>query len=94
LRLTGGSDGCRSGRELSSRGFHEHQSAQGRRRGLEAGGIFDGRRLTTGDLAHKKLFPALQAMVKRGYLDVPVIGVARTAWAVEAFRGGDARARS
>jgi glucose-6-phosphate 1-dehydrogenase len=40
----------------------------------------------TGDLAHKKLFPALQAMVKRGRLDVPVIGVARSAWGVEAFR--------
>src|SRR2546428_1593854 len=31
----------------------------------------------TGDLAYKKIFPALQAMVKRGHLDVPVIGVAR-----------------
>jgi glucose-6-phosphate 1-dehydrogenase len=31
----------------------------------------------TGDLAFKKIFPALQAMVKRGRLDVPVIGVAR-----------------
>jgi glucose-6-phosphate 1-dehydrogenase len=31
----------------------------------------------TGDLAHKKIFPALQAMVKRGHLDVPVIGVAK-----------------
>lgn len=30
----------------------------------------------TGDLAYKKIFPALQAMVKRGHLDVPVIGVA------------------
>ena len=28
----------------------------------------------TGDLAHKKIFPALQAMVKRGALNVPVIG--------------------
>jgi glucose-6-phosphate 1-dehydrogenase len=40
----------------------------------------------TGDLARKKLFPALQAMVKRGHFDVPVIGVARSAWDVEAFR--------
>jgi glucose-6-phosphate 1-dehydrogenase len=40
----------------------------------------------TGDLARKKLFPALQAMVKRGHLDVPVIGIARSAWEVEAFR--------
>ena len=31
----------------------------------------------TGDLASKKIFPALHAMVKRGHLDVPVIGVAR-----------------
>src|SRR5512141_2623707 len=31
----------------------------------------------TGDLAHKKIFPALQAMVKRGHLNVPVIGVAK-----------------
>jgi glucose-6-phosphate 1-dehydrogenase len=31
----------------------------------------------TGDLAHKKIFPALQALVRHGTLDVPVIGVAR-----------------
>ncbi len=34
----------------------------------------------TGDLAHKKIFPALLAMVKRGHLDVPVIGVAKAGW--------------
>ena len=34
----------------------------------------------SGDLAYKKIFPALQAMVKRGVLDVPVIGVARGGW--------------
>jgi glucose-6-phosphate 1-dehydrogenase len=33
----------------------------------------------TGDLAFKKIFPALQAMIKHGHLDVPVIGVARSA---------------
>jgi glucose-6-phosphate 1-dehydrogenase len=32
----------------------------------------------TGDLAYKKIFPALQAMVRRGRLDVPVVGVARS----------------
>jgi glucose-6-phosphate 1-dehydrogenase len=32
----------------------------------------------TGDLAYKKIFPALHAMVKRGHLTVPVIGVARS----------------
>ena len=40
----------------------------------------------TGDLAYKKIFPALQAMLKRGNLDVPVIGVARAAWSLEQFR--------
>ena len=44
----------------------------------------------TGDLAYKKIFPALQAMVKRGRLDVPVIGVAKAGWGVDELR---ARAR-
>jgi glucose-6-phosphate 1-dehydrogenase len=44
----------------------------------------------TGDLAFKKIFPALQAMVKRGRLNVPVIGVARGDWNVDRLR---ARAR-
>src|ERR1700752_3484820 len=34
----------------------------------------------TGDLAHKKIFPSLQAMIKRGHLSVPVIGVAKAGW--------------
>ncbi len=37
----------------------------------------------TGDLAHKMIFPALYAMVKRGTLDVPVIGVAFPNWSRE-----------
>src|SRR6201998_2888054 len=37
----------------------------------------------TGDLAYKKIFPALQAMVRRGHLDVPVIGVAKAGWKLE-----------
>ena len=37
----------------------------------------------TGDLAYKKIFPALHAMVKRGHLDVPVIGVAKAGWNFE-----------
>jgi glucose-6-phosphate 1-dehydrogenase len=44
----------------------------------------------TGDLAYKKIFPALQAMIKRGHLDVPVIGVAKAGWNLDQFR---ARAR-
>ena len=34
----------------------------------------------SGDLAHKKIFPALYAMVKRGALTAPVIGVAHSSW--------------
>jgi glucose-6-phosphate 1-dehydrogenase len=34
----------------------------------------------TGDLAYKQIFPALQAMIQRGHLDVPVIDVAKAAW--------------
>src|SRR6202167_2842743 len=37
----------------------------------------------TGDLAHKMIFPALYAMVKRGALKVPVIGVAFPKWSLE-----------
>jgi glucose-6-phosphate 1-dehydrogenase len=37
----------------------------------------------TGDLADKKIFPALQALVKRSALDVAVIGVARSGWDLE-----------
>jgi len=40
----------------------------------------------TGDLAYKKVFPALQAMVKRGHLDVPVIGVAKAGWTLDQFK--------
>ena len=39
----------------------------------------------TGDLAYKKIFPSLHAMVKRGALDVPVIGVARERRSTEAL---------
>jgi glucose-6-phosphate 1-dehydrogenase len=44
----------------------------------------------TGDLAHKKIFPALQAMVRRGHLSVPVIGVAKAGWNLDQLK---ARAR-
>jgi glucose-6-phosphate 1-dehydrogenase len=40
----------------------------------------------TGDLAHKKIFPALQAMIKRGHLDVPVIGVAKAGWNLDQLK--------
>ena len=40
----------------------------------------------TGDLAYKKIFPALQAMVKRGTLDVPVIGVAKAGWNLDQLK--------
>ena len=40
----------------------------------------------TGDLAYKKIFPALQAMVKSGHLDLPVIGVAKAGWNLDQLR--------
>ena len=40
----------------------------------------------TGDLAYKKIFPALQAMVKRGTLEVPVIGVAKSGWTLDQLK--------
>ena len=44
----------------------------------------------TGDLAYKKIFPSLQALVQRGHLDVPVIGVAKAGWGLDQLK---ARAR-
>lgn len=44
----------------------------------------------TGDLAYKKIFPALQAMSKRGNLDIPIVGVAKAGWTLDQLR---ARAR-
>src|SRR3984957_10263148 len=40
----------------------------------------------TGDLAYKKIFPALQAIVKRGNLNVPVVGVAKAGWNLDQLR--------
>ena len=40
----------------------------------------------TGDLAKIETFPALVGLVKRGVLDVPVVGVAKSGWGLEQFR--------
>jgi glucose-6-phosphate 1-dehydrogenase len=40
----------------------------------------------TGDLAYKKIFPALYAMARRGKLELPVLGVARSGWTLEQLR--------
>jgi glucose-6-phosphate 1-dehydrogenase len=45
----------------------------------------------TGDLAARKIFPALQALFRRGQIDIPVIGVARSPIGLDEFR---ARARA
>ena len=37
----------------------------------------------TGDLAYKKIFPALQGMARRGRLEVPVVAVAKSGWTIE-----------
>jgi glucose-6-phosphate 1-dehydrogenase len=44
----------------------------------------------TGDLAYKQIFPALQALVRRGALSAPIVGVAKSGWRLEQFH---ARAR-
>jgi glucose-6-phosphate 1-dehydrogenase len=40
----------------------------------------------TGDLAYKKIFPALQAMTRGGDLDMPVIGISRGDWTLDKLR--------
>ncbi len=45
----------------------------------------------TGDLAYKQIFPALQAMIAHGQLNLPIIGVAKSGWTVDQLR---ARARA
>jgi glucose-6-phosphate 1-dehydrogenase len=37
----------------------------------------------TGDLAYKQIFPALQSMIRRGHLDMPIIGVAKSGWGLD-----------
>ena len=44
----------------------------------------------TGDLAYKQIFPALQALVKRHNLDIPIVGVAKAGWTLDQLK---ARAR-
>ena len=45
----------------------------------------------TGDLAYKQIFPALQALIRRGDLHMPIVGVARAGWTLDRLRE---RARS
>lgn len=40
----------------------------------------------TGDLAYKKIFPSLQSMLKRGHLDLPIIGVAKAGWNLDQLK--------
>lgn len=40
----------------------------------------------SGDLAYKQIFPALQALVMHGRLDMPVVGIARSNWNLEQFK--------
>jgi glucose-6-phosphate 1-dehydrogenase len=40
----------------------------------------------TGDLAYKQIFPSLQAMIQRGHLSVPVIGVAKAGWNLDQLK--------
>jgi glucose-6-phosphate 1-dehydrogenase len=40
----------------------------------------------TGDLAYKQIFPALQALIRHGQLDMPIIGMARPGWTLDQLR--------
>jgi len=40
----------------------------------------------TGDLAYKKIFPSLQSMLKRGHLNLPIIGVAKAGWNLDQLK--------
>ena len=40
----------------------------------------------TGDLAYKQIFPALQALIRDGQLDMPIIGMARAGWTLDQLR--------
>ncbi|OWK35598.1 glucose-6-phosphate dehydrogenase [Fimbriiglobus ruber] len=40
----------------------------------------------TGDLAYKQIFPALQSLVRRGHLDMPIIGVAKSGWNLDQLK--------
>ena len=40
----------------------------------------------TGDLAFKKIFPALQSLIRHGKLDVPIVGVAKSGWGLDDLR--------
>src|SRR6476619_592399 len=58
--------------------IHTHKSRNGRPRSDAL--VFFG---ATGDLAYKKIFPALHALARRGKLDLPVIGVAKSGWTLD-----------
>lgn len=40
----------------------------------------------TGDLAYKQIFPALQAMIQHGHLEMPIIGVAKSGWTLDQLK--------
>ena len=40
----------------------------------------------TGDLAYKQIFPALQAMIQHGHLDMPIIGVSKSGWDLDQLK--------
>ena len=40
----------------------------------------------TGDLAYKQIFPSLQALIRRGSLNMPIIGVAKSGWSLDQLK--------
>src|SRR5262245_63772768 len=61
----------------------DRSSTRAQRAGVSDALVFFG---ATGDLAYKKIFPALQNMVRRGTLKTPVIGIAKSGWTIDQLR--------
>ena len=83
----------RPGQDATTRCEWSRRSSHLRRRTAMKSPISDALVLfgATGDLAYKKIFPALQALVRAGQLDVPVIGVALSGWDLEQVARARAR---
>ena len=63
---------------------HGHEKGGFQMKNLESDAfVFFG---ATGDLAYEQIFPALQAMTRRGQFEIPIIGVGRSAKDLEALR--------
>ncbi len=75
LRRPPGKEGLKSRSELPMSTSNNHDQSDAL--------VFFG---ATGDLAYKKVFPAIQYLIQHGNLDVPIVGVAKSGWKLEQLR--------